>query len=100
MRLQRSGLTSPSFDLGEVVWGMWGHRSHAVLPAERLRGQALPDGMDPMVGTFARVGAVALNAVLASGACVGETVVVFGLRRDRSADHPAAGQSGRRGHRR
>ena len=32
-----------------------------------------------MVGTFARVGAVALNAVLASSACVGETVVVFGL---------------------
>jgi threonine dehydrogenase-like Zn-dependent dehydrogenase len=58
---------------------MWGHRSHAVLPAERLRGQTLPDGVDPMAGTFARVGAVALNAVLASGACVGETVVVFGL---------------------
>ena len=65
--------------LGEVVWGMWGHRSHAVLPAERLRGHALPAGVDPMVGTFARVGAVALNAVLASSACVGETVVVFGL---------------------
>ena len=66
-------------DRGEVVWGMWGHRSHAVLPAERLRSHALPDGVDPMVGTFARVGAVALNAVLASSACVGETVVVFGL---------------------
>jgi threonine dehydrogenase-like Zn-dependent dehydrogenase len=35
--------------------------------------------VDPMVGTFARVGAVALNAVLASSACVGETLVVFGL---------------------
>jgi 2-desacetyl-2-hydroxyethyl bacteriochlorophyllide A dehydrogenase len=65
--------------LGEAVWGMWGHRSHAVLPAERLRGQTLPDGVDPMVGTFARVGAVALNAVFASRACVGETVVVLGL---------------------
>jgi 2-desacetyl-2-hydroxyethyl bacteriochlorophyllide A dehydrogenase len=67
------------FRPGEVVWGMWGHRSHAVLPAERLQGHALPAGVDPMVGTFARVGAVALNAVLASSACVGETVVVFGL---------------------
>jgi 2-desacetyl-2-hydroxyethyl bacteriochlorophyllide A dehydrogenase len=73
------GAEVTEFDLGEVVWGMWGHRSHAVLPAERLRGHALPDGMDPMVGTFARVGAVALNAVLASSARVGETVVVFGL---------------------
>ena len=66
-------------DLGEVVWGMWGHRSHAVLPGEKVRNHTLPAGLDPMVGTFARVGAVALNAVLASGACVGETVVVFGL---------------------
>ena len=64
---------------GQVVWGMWGHRSHAALPAERLRSQAFPADLDPMVGTFARVGAVALNAVLASRACVGETVVVFGL---------------------
>ena len=31
-----------------------------------------------MVGTFDRVGAVALNAVLAAGAFLGETVVVFG----------------------
>ena len=65
--------------LGEVVWGAWCHRSHAVLPAEKLLGHALPPGLDPMVGTFDRVGAVALNAVLASGACIGETVVVFGL---------------------
>ena len=31
-----------------------------------------------MIGTFDRVGAVALNAVLAAGAFLGETVVVFG----------------------
>jgi 2-desacetyl-2-hydroxyethyl bacteriochlorophyllide A dehydrogenase len=65
--------------LGEVVWGAWCHRSHAVLPAQKLLGHELPPGLDPMVGTFDRVGAVALNAVLASGACIGETVVVFGL---------------------
>ena len=53
---------------GDVVWGIWGHRSHAVLPAERLDGHRLPPGLDPMVGTFDRVGAVALNAVLAAGA--------------------------------
>ncbi len=65
--------------VGEVVWGAWSHRSHAVLPAEALLDQVLPAGLDPVVGTFDRVGAVALNAVLASGACIGETVVVFGL---------------------
>ena len=63
---------------GDVVWGMWGHRSHAMLPAERLAGHQVPAGLDPMVGTFDRVGAVALNAVLAAGACLGETVAVFG----------------------
>ena len=76
--IEALGPEATGFDLGEVVWGMWGHRSHAVLPAERLRGHALPAGVDPMIGSFARVGAVALNAVLASRAYVGETVVVFG----------------------
>lgn len=65
-------------EVGQLVWGMWCHRSSAVLPAERLIGHQLPATVDPLVGTFARVGAVALNAVLASGACVGETAVVFG----------------------
>jgi len=41
---------------GDVVWGMWGHRSHAVLPAERLSGHRLPPGLNPMVATFDRVG--------------------------------------------
>jgi 2-desacetyl-2-hydroxyethyl bacteriochlorophyllide A dehydrogenase len=67
------------FEVGQLVWGGWCHRSHAVLPADKLIGHALPPGLDPIVGTFNRVGAVALNAVLASGACIGETVVVFGL---------------------
>jgi 2-desacetyl-2-hydroxyethyl bacteriochlorophyllide A dehydrogenase len=65
--------------VGEVVWGAWSHRSHALLPAEKLRGHLIPPGLDPVAGTFDRVGAVALNAVLASAACIGETVVVFGL---------------------
>lgn len=65
--------------VGEVVWGNWCHRSHAVLPAAKLLGHVVPPGLDPIVGTFDRVGAVALNAVLASGAYVGETVVVFGM---------------------
>ena len=77
--IEALGSEVTGFHPGEVVWGMWGHRSHAVLPAERLQGHGLPAGVDPMVGSFARVGAVALNAVLASSAYVGETVVVFGL---------------------
>lgn len=69
---------APGLEIGDVVWGMWCHRSSAVLPAQLLPGHQLPADLDPLVGTFARVGAVALNAVLASGARVGETAVVFG----------------------
>jgi threonine dehydrogenase-like Zn-dependent dehydrogenase len=61
-----------------VVWGIWGHRSHAVLPAAALVKHVLPPGLDPLVGTFDRVGAVALNAVLTAQANPGETVAVFG----------------------
>ncbi|HZA73941.1 MAG TPA: oxidoreductase, partial [Propionibacteriaceae bacterium] len=45
-----------SLAVGDLVWGMWGHRSHAVLPIERLEGHRLPAGLDPMIGTFDRVG--------------------------------------------
>jgi 2-desacetyl-2-hydroxyethyl bacteriochlorophyllide A dehydrogenase len=64
--------------VGAQVWGIWGHRAEAVLPAEKLYGCALPDGLDPVAATFARVGAVALNAVLGADVHLGEVVAVFG----------------------
>lgn len=63
---------------GTQVWGIWGHRGEAVLPAGQLRGCLVPAGLDPVAATFARVGAVALNAVLAADVHLGETVAVFG----------------------
>lgn len=65
-------------EIGEVLWGIWGHRSHAVVPAMSLRGHQLASHLDPKVGTFDRVSAVALNAVLAANARIGETAAVFG----------------------
>ncbi|WP_448626466.1 zinc-dependent alcohol dehydrogenase [Geodermatophilus sp. URMC 64] len=64
--------------VGDVVYGIWGHRSEAVLPAQALAGRQIPPGTDPVVGVFARVGAIALNAVLAADLHLGETVVIFG----------------------
>ena len=64
--------------VGAQVWGIWGHRAEAVLSADKLRGCMVPDGLDPVAATFARVGAVALNAVLAADVHLGETVAVFG----------------------
>lgn len=64
--------------VGDAVWGIWGHRSEAVLPAARLAHRTLLDGLDPLAATFGRVGAVALNAVLAADLHLGELVTVFG----------------------
>lgn len=64
--------------VGDLVWGIWGHRSEGVVPAERLAGHTLPAGLEPLAGSFARVGAIAYNAVLAAGINLGEDVAVFG----------------------
>ncbi|MFD7923121.1 zinc-binding alcohol dehydrogenase [Streptomyces sp. NPDC059740] len=64
--------------VGDLVWGIWGHRSEGVVPAERMAGHTLPAQLEPLAGAFARVGAIAQNAVLAADLHVGEDVAVFG----------------------
>ncbi|WP_299166502.1 zinc-binding alcohol dehydrogenase [uncultured Arthrobacter sp.] len=64
--------------VGEVVYGIWGHRSDAVVPATAVMGRQVPDGTEPLHGIFARVGAIALNAVLGANLHLGEDVAVFG----------------------
>jgi 2-desacetyl-2-hydroxyethyl bacteriochlorophyllide A dehydrogenase len=64
--------------LGDHVWGIWGHRGEAVLPIEKVRGCVVPPGLDPIAATFARVGAVALNGVLAADIHLSEVVAIFG----------------------
>jgi 2-desacetyl-2-hydroxyethyl bacteriochlorophyllide A dehydrogenase len=63
---------------GQVVYGIWGHRSDAVVRAEALVGRQVQPGQDALHGVFARVGAIALNAVLAADPHLGERVAVFG----------------------
>jgi 2-desacetyl-2-hydroxyethyl bacteriochlorophyllide A dehydrogenase len=63
---------------GELVWGFWGHRSAAVVAESAIAERVLPDGIAPRLGVFARMGAVALNAVLDADVHVGEVVAVFG----------------------
>jgi 2-desacetyl-2-hydroxyethyl bacteriochlorophyllide A dehydrogenase len=64
--------------VGDIVWGIWGHRSEGVLPLSALRGHVLPVGLNPLAAAFVRVGAIALNGVLAADLGVGTTVVIFG----------------------
>ncbi|MEV0618127.1 zinc-binding alcohol dehydrogenase [Nonomuraea sp. NPDC050404] len=64
--------------VGSLVWGIWGHRTEAVVAADKLVGHVLPPGADPLTGVFARVGAIALNAVHAADVHLGDQVAVFG----------------------
>ncbi|HET7071610.1 MAG TPA: zinc-binding dehydrogenase [Nocardioides sp.] len=73
-----SAIDGPSPQVGDVVWGIWGHRSEACLNGAVAKRQTLPAGVPGEVGTFARVGSVALNAVLAAQCGIGSTVVVLG----------------------
>jgi 2-desacetyl-2-hydroxyethyl bacteriochlorophyllide A dehydrogenase len=63
--------------VGDVVHGIWGHRSEAVLPVAAVRDRVWV-AEDAISGTFARVGSIALNAVLAAEARLGDRVAVFG----------------------
>jgi threonine dehydrogenase-like Zn-dependent dehydrogenase len=64
--------------LGEVVWGTWGHKSTTVVQEDWAAQRRLPPGVDPMLGIFSRIGAIALNAVLDADVHVGEYIAVFG----------------------
>jgi 2-desacetyl-2-hydroxyethyl bacteriochlorophyllide A dehydrogenase len=63
--------------IGDVVHGIWGHRSEAVVPAAAIRDRVWTAD-DALSGTFARVGSIALNAVLAAEVRLGDRVAVFG----------------------
>ncbi len=63
---------------GDILWGSWGHRSTHVLTADEAARQRLPDGLEPVCGIFARIGAIALNGMLDAQMNVGETAVIFG----------------------
>lgn len=63
---------------GGIVWGSWGHRSTHVLAADQAVRQRMPDGLEPVCGIFARIGAIALNGMLDAQVNVGETAVIFG----------------------
>lgn len=70
------GVEAP--EVGDVVWGTWGHRTHAVRSAELCAQRILPEGVDPRIGIFSQIGGIALNLVLDADIHLGETVVLFG----------------------
>lgn len=71
-------LPPPELNVGALVWGAWGHRSDAVVPLDRTAARWLPTAVPPIQAVFARVGAIALNAVLAGDLKLGEVAAIFG----------------------
>lgn len=63
---------------GDLVAGIWGHRSEGVVAVDAMHWMPIPEPMPPIHGVFARVGAIALNAVLAAETRLGDRVAVFG----------------------
>jgi 2-desacetyl-2-hydroxyethyl bacteriochlorophyllide A dehydrogenase len=66
-------------EVGDRVWGAWGHRSGTVKDGKWAAKRRLCGGVDARVGIFSEIAAIGLNVVLDADVHVGETVVVFGL---------------------
>src|SRR4051812_6408526 len=73
------GASVTALHVGDRIWGTWGHRSETVQTEERAAARILPAGVDPRIGIFSQIGAIALNVILDADIHVGETVAVFGL---------------------
>ena len=73
------GSEATGVELGQRVWGCWGHRGSNIQKAERARDRILPADADPVLGIFSQIGAIALNVILDADIHLGETVAVFGL---------------------
>ena len=64
---------------GQRIWGIWGHRTHHVVTDEYARARLLAPQLEPILGIFSRIGAIALNGILDAQINLGETVAVFGM---------------------
>lgn len=65
--------------LADRIYGTWGHRTTHIIPIDYARQRVLPAGLDPVLGIFSQIGAIALNGVHDARIRIGETVAVFGL---------------------
>lgn len=71
-----SGVTR--VQVGDRVWGTWGHKSTHVGEEDWAAARVLEPSLEPQCGIFSHAGAIALNVVLDANIHVGEYVAVFG----------------------
>ena len=65
--------------IGDIVCGTWGHRTMHIAAEDYAAGRLLPADLDPILGIYSHMAAIALNGILDAAIRLGETVAVFGL---------------------
>ncbi len=65
-------------EVGQRVYGTWGHRAEHIVTVDYARNRILPPHVEPILGIFSQIGAIALNGILDAQINLGETVAVFG----------------------
>ncbi|HEU5011575.1 MAG TPA: zinc-binding alcohol dehydrogenase [Roseiflexaceae bacterium] len=73
------GSAVTDLQIGQRVYGTWGHRTSRTVSADYARARILPAHVEPVAGIFSQIGAIALNGILDAQINVSETVAVFGL---------------------
>jgi threonine dehydrogenase-like Zn-dependent dehydrogenase len=71
--------TVDGIPIGSIVYGAWGHRTMHIMASPSARQRMLPGSVDPQLGIFSQIGAIALNGILDGAIRLGETIAVFGL---------------------
>ena len=94
------GAEAEGVQLGDVIWGAWGHREIVVRSAKYAAHASCLPGRRPIRGIFSHIGAIALNGILDADIHVGETVAVFGVGVPGPTRRAARQAERRTGHRR
>jgi threonine dehydrogenase-like Zn-dependent dehydrogenase len=73
------GRRAAGLEVGQRVYGTWGHRTSRIVAADYASARILPPHVEPILGVFSQIGAIALNGILDAQINLGDTVAVFGL---------------------
>ena len=65
--------------IGDIIFGVWGHRSHHIVEESYARDRVQSKSLDAIFGIFSQIGAIAINGVHDARIRIGETVAVFGM---------------------
>ena len=65
--------------VGDIVYGTWQHRTHHIVSEDYASNRKILAGLDPILGIFSQMTAIAYNGILDAAIRLGETVAIFGL---------------------